>query len=235
MSSIAVIPARGGSKRIPRKNIRLFAGKPMIAWSIEAARLSNVFDRVIVSTDDDEISSLAFQFGAEVPFRRPLELADDLATTDAVFIHAIRAMQERAGDIEFACCLYATAPFVQPEDLRAGLETIRVSQATSAFSVVKYDYPVFRSLKINDKGRVELFWPEHRLTRSQDLPQAYHDAGQFYFVNVARYLAEKSIFSSDAVPIIIPSCRARDIDTLEDWEVAELMFKTMEVGKQCNC
>lgn len=227
MSIIAIIPARGGSKRVPRKNIRLFCGKPMIAWSIEAALASKVFDRVIISTDDDEIAAVAKQYGAGVPFRRPPELADDFATTDAVFNHALHALAEARRDIEFACCLYATAPFVRPEDLRVGLETLRAQHATSAFSVVRFDAPIFRALKINKAGRVEMFWPEHRLTRSQDLPEGYHDAGQFYWVDVAKYKIKGRIISTDAVPVILPAWRVQDIDTSEDWCRAELMFAAL--------
>ncbi len=227
MSVLAIIPARGGSKRIPRKNVKPFCGKPMMAWSIEAARASRVFDRIIVSTDDDEIAAVAEQHGAEVPFRRPAELANDHASTDAVFLHAIREM-EKQGISDYACCLYATAPFVRPEDLREGLALLRGKAATSAFSVVRFDYPIFRALKVNDRGRVGMFWPEHRLTRSQDLPEVWHDAGQFYWVDVAKYKNEGKIYSSDALPVPLPAWRVQDIDTPEDWTRAELMFKAIQ-------
>lgn len=225
MSTLCVIPARGGSKRIPRKNVRPFCGKPMIAWSIEAARASGVFDRVIVSTDDDEIAAVATAYGAEVPFKRPAELSDDFAVTDAVFGHALRAMFPSMGAIELACCLYATAPFVRPSDLRAGLDALRAKGATSAFSVVRFGFPIQRALRIREDGRVEMFWPEHRMTRSQDLPAAYHDAGQFYCVDVAKYLVEGRIYSADSVPVVLPSWRVQDIDHDEDWVRAERLFR----------
>lgn len=230
MSTLCVIPARGGSKRIPRKNVKPFAGAPMIVHSVRAALRSEIFDRVVVSTDDAEIAEVARAHGAEIPFMRPPELADDMATTDAVYLHAIGAMEAQAGPFEHACCLYATAPFVRPEDLRAGLDALRTNRATSAFSMVRFDYPIFRALKINDRGRVEMFWPEHRLTRSQDLPAAWHDAGQFYWVDVAKYKREGRIFSSDAVPVPLPPWRVQDIDTPEDWTRAELMFKALDSG-----
>jgi pseudaminic acid cytidylyltransferase len=222
---IAVIPARGGSKRIPRKNVKLFAGLPMIAHSILAARDSGVFNRIIVSTDDSEIAEISKAYGAEVPFLRPEELADDHASTDVVFVHALELMNQLGGSYNYACCIYATAPFVRVEYLRQGLELLKESDATSAFSVASFPFPIFRGMKINERGRVEMLWPEHRWTRSQDLPEAYHDAGQFYWVNVERYLKEKKLLSEDAVPVVLPRWLVQDIDTIEDWHRAELMFE----------
>lgn len=226
---VCIIPARGGSKRIPRKNVKSFCGKPMIAWSIEAARTSGVFDRIIVSTDDDEIAAVAQAHGAEVPFRRPAELANDHATTDEVFLHAVGCAELHHGPVDYACCLYATAPFVQSRYLRDGLALLRERESTSAFTVTSFGYSAFRALKINTRQRVEMFWPEHRLTRSQDLPEAYYDAGQFYWVDVAKYKVEGRIFSGDAVPIMIPRYFVQDIDTPEDWEVAEKMWQVLRM------
>lgn len=223
--NVCIIPARGGSKRIPKKNIRPFRGKPMIAYSIEAARASSVFNRILVSTDSEEIAKVARDSGAEVPFERPTELSNDQAGTDAVLVHALQWLVDRGEPVEHACCLYATAPFVRPEHLVRGLEVLKEHGATSAFTVTSFPYPIYRGLKINPAGALEMIWPEHRLTRSQDLPEAYHDAGQFYWLNVEKYLATPLVFARDAVPILLPRHLVQDIDTEEDWARAELMHK----------
>lgn len=224
---LAVIPARGGSKRIPRKNIKQFCGKPMIAWSIEAARLSGCFDRVIVSTDDAEIAEVARAHGAEVPFMRPLELSDDHTGTIPVIAHAVDWMNRNAGSVGFACCLYATAPFVQAEDLQRGFDVLKCSGADYAFSVTSYAFPIKRAIRITADHRLEMFNPEHFTTRSQDLEEAFHDAGQFYWGCAAAWLAGKPLFSHDAAPVPLPRHRVQDIDTAEDWERAEWLFKAM--------
>jgi len=225
---ICIIPARGGSKRIPRKNVKLFAGLPMIAHSIRAAQRAGVFERIIVSTEDDEIMKVAREYGAEAPFRRPPELADDHTVTDAVLIHALDWFAARGEGPAYACCLYATAPFVRPSDLRRGLELLREKGATTAFSVVSFEFTIFRALRVNAGGRVEMFWPENRLKRSQDLPEAWHDAGQFYWLDVARYRREPRLFSSDSVPVVLPRHLVQDIDTIEDWETAEHMHAALQ-------
>ena len=224
---IAVIPARGGSKRIPRKNIKPFCGKPMIAWSIEAARLSGCFDRIIVSTDDAETAKVARDHGAEVPFIRPPELSDDHTGTIPVIAHAIDWMKRNIGPVDFACCLYATAPFVQAEDLRRGFDVLQQSGADYAFSITSYAFPIQRSIRITSDQRVEMFSPEHFTARSQDLEEAFHDAGQFYWGGAAAWLAGKPIFSHDAAPVLLPRHSVQDIDTLEDWKRAELMFMSL--------
>lgn len=225
---VCIIPARGGSKRIPRKNVRLFAGKPIIAHSIEAARSSGLFDRVVVSTEDEEIIKVSRDYGAEVPFTRPRELADDHTTTDQVFIHALEELEKEGAQLDYACCLYATAPFVDGDLIRSGLLLLKENHSTSCFTVARFSYPIFRALKINDRGRIEMIWPEHRLTRSQDLPDAFHDAGQFYWVDVQKYKNERKIFSSDSIPLVIPSWRVQDIDTLEDWERAQIIYAVLK-------
>ncbi|AKJ94784.1 NeuA [Thioalkalivibrio versutus] len=225
---VAIIPARGGSKRIPRKNIRSFCGKPMIAWSIEAARASGCFDRVIVSTDDSEIAVVAEEHGAEVPFRRPAELADDHTGTVPVMAHAIEWLQESGERCEAVCCLYATAPFVRPEDLRRGREALEATDADYAFSVTSYAFPIQRALRITDAGRAAMFHPEYANTRSQDLEEAWHDAGQFYWGRREAWLSGEPIMTSDAVPVQLPRERVQDIDTLEDWRRAEWLFKAMQ-------
>lgn len=231
--SICIIPARGGSKRIPKKNIRNFCGKPMIEWSISAAKKAGVFERIIVSTDSEQIAKVAKQCGAEVPFMRPPELSDDHASTDAVFLHALGALEAQECVPKYACSLYATAPFVRPSDLRRGLEILESSGASSGFSVTSFPFPIFRGLKINEKGSLEMFWPEYRQTRSQDLPEAYHDAGQFYWVDVNKYQKIRTLYSSDVVPVILPRYLVQDIDTEEDWQRAELMFRALG-DKSCD-
>ena len=224
---LAVIPARGGSKRIPRKNIKLFCGKPIIAWSIETALDSGCFDRVIVSTDDGEIGDVAREWGAEVPFMRPTVLSDDQTGTIPVIQHAIEWYTERSEVPELTCCIYATAPFVAIEDLQRGLQTLTSSRADYAFSVTSYAFPIQRAIRITPKGRVEMFSPEHFSTRSQDLEEAYHDAGQFYWGHSNAWLEGKPIFTKDAAAIILPRHRVQDIDTPEDWLRAEWMFNAL--------
>lgn len=225
---LAVIPARGGSKRIPRKNIRPFCGKPMIAWSIEAALRSGCFDRVIVSTDDTEIAGIAREQGAEVPFMRPPELSDDHTATIPVIGHAIEWVRKRGDAPGLVCCVYATAPFVRAEDIGEGLRVLEQTGSDYAFSVTSYAFPIQRAIRITPQGRVEMFQPEHFNTRSQDLEEAFHDAGQFYWGRASAWLAGTSIFSPDAAPVILPRHRVQDIDTLEDWERAEWMFKALK-------
>lgn len=224
---LAVIPARGGSKRIPKKNIRVFSGRPIITYSIRAALESAVFDRVIVSTDDREIAAVASAAGAEVPFVRPSELADDHAGTGAVVKHAIRWFAERGTAFDTVCCLYATAPFVRPSDLRDGLRKLESSGKLYAFSITTYAFPVQRAVRMDLSGTLRPLFPEHVGTRSQDLEEIYHDAGQFYWGRAAAFLGDVPIFSDAAAPVFLPRHLVQDIDTLEDWHRAELMFKAL--------
>lgn len=228
---LAVIPARGGSKRIPRKNIKEFCGKPMIAWSIEAAIQSGCFDEVIVSTDDQEIADVARQFGASVPFLRPAELSDDYTGTIPVIRHAIEWMQEQGRNVQEVCCIYATAPFVAPEDLRKGLQILGNTGSSYAFSVTSYAFPIQRAIRLTGAGRVEMFNPEHFNTRSQDLEEAYHDAGQFYWGQADAWVEGRPIFAEFSAPVGLPRHRVQDIDTLEDWDRAEWMFKALQAAK----
>lgn len=226
---LAVIPARGGSKRIPRKNIKPFCGKPMIAWSIEAAQQSACFDRIVVSTDDPEIAEVASRYGAEVPFRRPAALSDDHTGTIPVVRHAIGWVGEHDGTPPGqVCCLYATAPFVHAEDIRQGLDVLNKMACDYAFTVTSYASPIQRAIRLTGQGRVAMFDPEQFNMRSQDLEEAFHDAGQFYWGRAEAWLASKPIFSSDAVPVILPRYRVQDIDTVDDWVRAEWMFKVMQ-------
>lgn len=224
---LAVIPARGGSKRIPRKNIKTFAGKPMIAWSIEAALQSGCFDRVIVSTDDADIAAVAREYGAEVPFMRPAELSDDHTGTIPVIAHAVNWMASHGDAPAEVCCVYATAPFLLPADLQRGLDTLRSSGAEYSFSVTSYAFPIQRAVRITKANRVEMFNPAQFNVRSQDLEEAWHDAGQFYWGNASAWLSGRPVFSSDAAPVVLPRYRVQDIDTVEDWERAALMFSAL--------
>jgi len=224
---IAIIPARGGSKRIPRKNIKLFCGKPIIAWSIEAAQISGCFDSILVSTDDQEIASIARQFGADVPFERPAALSDDYAGTTAVIRHAVQWHTENRGEISIACCLYPTAPFVTADDLKRGRNVLLDSDAEYAFAVTSYGSPIQRAMRINADNRLQMFDPSHFNRRTQELEIAYHDAGLFYWGKKDAWLQEKLIFSEIAAAIVMPRLRVQDIDTSEDWERAEMIFNVM--------
>ncbi len=223
---IAIIPARGGSKRIPRKNVKEFCGKPMIAWSIQTAHESGCFERVLVSTDDPEIAEVAEAHGAEVPFMRPAELSDDYTGTIPVISHAIRWQANHGSPATQVCCLYATAPFVQAEDLQRGLELLNHSGADFALSVTSFAFPIQRAFRITSEQRVEMFQPEHLNTRSQDLEEAWHDAGQFYWGHAAVWLDQKPFFAHQAMPVRIPRHLAQDIDTPEDWARAEWMYRS---------
>ena len=224
--NIAIIPARGGSKRIPKKNIKSFFGKPLIAYSIEVAINSRLFDKVIVSTDDKEIAKIAKNYGAEVPFIRPSELSDDFTGTQEVVNHTIHYLKQQGEKIDFVCTIYATAPFLQEEYLNQGYHQLRNSNAKRSFSATTMPFPIQRTFKINKNKRCEMFTPEHFMTRSQDLEEAYQDAGQFYWENL-NVSSDKITFGEDSIPIILPRHLVQDIDTMEDWERAELMYKAL--------
>jgi len=221
---VAIIPARGGSKRIPRKNIRSFAGKPIIAHSIGAARESGLFDRIIVSTDDAEIAAVARTWGAETPFLRPAALADDHAGTNEVVAHALAWLAEHGMPATLACCIYATAPFVTAASLRQGRTLLEDSGKQFAFSVTSFAFPIYRAIRLLPDGGVSPCFPEFIEARSQDLEEAYHDAGQFYWGRAAAFSAGLPLFASHAAPVILPRHLVQDIDTEEDWERAELMY-----------
>ena len=228
---IAIIPARAGSKRISNKNIKSFAGKPIISYSIKAAQETNLFDRIIVSTDSEKIAEVAKTYGAEVPFIRPAELADDFTATVPVLLHALNWLNEHDSTTNYFCCIYATAPFVEPEHIIKGFNLLKKRNATTAFSVTTFPCSIFRALKIGDDGCIEMLWPEHENSRSNDLSEAYHDAGQFYWGNTKRFLTEKKLFSSNSVPVILPRYLVQDIDTPEDWETAEKMYSVLRMDK----
>jgi pseudaminic acid cytidylyltransferase len=226
LARIAVIPARGGSKRIPRKNVRPFNGRPMIAWSISAALESGCFDRVIVSTDDEEISAVAVAHGAQVPFVRPEELADDHATTGDVMAHA--AAWLTPCNPSAICCLYATAPFVSPDDLRRAMEML--DGHDYVVPVTSFSFPIQRAVRLGEDGAVSMLHPEHRQSRSQDLEAAFHDAGQFYWGSTQAWLQRRPIFSPSSRAFVIPRWRVQDIDDEEDWKRAEMMFSVIRLA-----
>ena len=227
-ASIALIPARGGSKRIPGKNIREFRGKPMIAYSIAAALEAAVFDRVIVSTDSAAIAEVAEQYGAEVPFRRPAELADDHSTTASVIRHFLEWGDEAGVPVERLCCLYATAPFATAGHIRKGLEILVEHKVSSVFTVASHPASPFRALQLDEQGALRMVWPEYELTRTNDLPETYYDAGQFYWLDAGRFTASGRIYSDDARPLVLPRYLVQDIDTIEDWQMAELLHEILQ-------
>jgi pseudaminic acid cytidylyltransferase len=229
--NIAVIPARGGSKRIPRKNIKDFCGKPMIVWSIEAAKTSGLFDHIIVSTDDAEIAEVARHNGAKVPFMRPAALSDDYTGTTEVIAHATQWAIDQGFDMDAVCCIYATAPFVQVEDLKLGWKLLKSGEWAYAFTATDFASPIFRSFRQNADGGIEMFFSEHFTTRSQDLPKALHDAGQFYWGRPAAWIEGKRIYDHHSTLILIPRWRVQDIDTLDDWKRAELIFNQLQAFK----
>lgn len=223
---LCLIPARGGSKRIPRKNIRDFLGQPIIAYSIAAARESQLFDRIIVSTDDPEIAAVAAAHEADVPFLRPAELSDDHTGTMAVIRHAVDWCGKHGHAVDLCCCLYATAPFVTPADLRRGHDLLLSSEKDYVFSVTDFEFPIQRALRLTPQG-LEAMAPQFSETRSQDLERAYHDAGQFYWGRATAFLTGVPLFSHAALPCILPRHQVQDIDTEDDWRRAELMYQAI--------
>ena len=227
--NVAVIPARGGSKRIPRKNVRAFCGRPIIAWVIETARQSDLFDRVIVSTDDEEIAEVAGRWGAEAPFRRPVELSDDHTGTVEVVAHATRWLADQGCPAQSVCCVYATAAMLQADDLVRGLRILESGGWAYAFSVTEYASSIFRAFRLHGQGGVEMFFPEQYDKRSQDLPVALHDAAQFYWGRADSWTGCKPLFDPHSAAVVIPRWRVQDIDTEDDWRRAELIY---ELSKQ---
>lgn len=227
MNSVAIIPARGGSKRIPRKNLLPFDGVPMIVRSIRTALDSGLFEQVVVSTDDTEIAELALAHGAQVPFLRPAELADDFTGTAAVIEHALQQLPA----FDYACCVYATAPLLQARFLRQGFELLQQHPDKAfAFSVCSFGFPVQRALTLDGQGALNALYPEFRQTRSQDLPEAFQDAGQFYWGRSEAWLRGEVLYSSASLPVILPRHLVQDIDTLQDWKRAEYLYAALKAG-----
>lgn len=225
---VAIIPARGGSKRIPKKNIKLFCGKPMIAWPIEAALNSECFDKVIVSTDSNDIAEVAKTYGAEVPFIRPAELADDFTGTIPVTKHAIEWLESQGESVDEVMCIYPTSPFVQPRIILEAYKQWQASDASYCFTATNYAAPIQRAFKLTDNKRAEMFSPELFNERSQDLEEAYHDAGQFYWGKPAAFKNLEPVISDDSSPYILPRYLVQDIDTPDDWILAELMYQGLK-------
>ncbi len=218
-----MIPARGGSKRLPGKNIRHFVGKPMIGYSIQCALQSGLFERVIVSTDDQQIAQISRDLGAEVPFERPREISGEHGGTMPVIAHATNWLQSQGAELSAICCIYATAPFIRQEDVKQGLAILEAGDWQFVFAATTFAFPIFRSFQKKPDGGVEMFFPEHFNTRSQDLPEALHDAGQFYWGRPHAWLDQARIFGKDSAVVTIPRWRVQDIDTEEDWVRAEAM------------
>ncbi len=224
MKNLCIIPARGGSKRIPRKNIKSFMGKPIMAYSIEAALKSELFDEVMVSTDDNEFAEVAINNGASVPFLRSEATANDYATTVDVLLEVVEMYKQRGKEFDTVCCLYSTAPFVSPERLKAAYGKLS-EQIDGCFTIVEYSYPIQRSLRINESGLVEMKYPEYLKSRTQDLEKVYHDAGQFYFVKTKVLIEEKTVWCKHTAPLVLSELEVQDLDTLTDWQLAEMKYE----------
>lgn len=221
----AIIPARGGSKRIAGKNIKDFAGKPVIHYSIKAAIESGLFTKVIVSTDSEEIADAAIKSGAEVPFMRPESLSDDNTPTAPVLEHAIKWLNDHGEKVKYCCCIYATAPFVTGKLIQDGFSLLSKSGASSVFTVTTFESCIFRGLTIARDGHLKMLWPENELKRTQDFEEVYYDAGQLYWFDSEKFLESKMIWSEKSLPLVLPQYLVQDIDTAEDWETAELIFE----------
>ena len=221
---LAVITARGGSKRIPRKNIKEFCGKPIIAYSIEAALQSGIFDEVMVSTDDIEIKEVAEKYGAKVPFMRSDETANDMAMTHEVVLEVLEKYKEQGIEFEYVCCIYPTAPFITAQKLRDSLKKLEEDKADTVLPIVAFSFPPQRCFVLRE-GKAAFKWPENRLVRSQDLEKYYHDSGQYYFMNVNRFLETHNLIMEHTMPIIVDEMEVQDIDNFEDWELAELKYQ----------
>ena len=214
-------------KRIPGKNIKDFCGKPMISYSIEVAKISGIFEDIIVSTDNIEIAKIAESYGAKVPFRRPDHLSDDFSTTDDVMLHATEWIKKNVKSLSSVCCIYATAPFIQKDDLLSAYEKFKSNKWSYVFSATSYPFPIQRAIRRVTKGGIEMFSPENYEARSQDLDEAFHDAGQFYIGKPEAWINKEKQFSINSEIIMLPRWRVQDIDTIEDWENAELIMKNL--------
>jgi pseudaminic acid cytidylyltransferase len=224
---LAIIPARGGSKRIPRKNVRDFNGQPIMKYSIDVARQSGLFAEVMVSTDDAEIAALGRSFGATVPFLRSPQSSSDTATTAMVLLEVLERYRELGRAFDYFCCLYPTAPFVTAPKLEQAFASLRSGEADGVIPVCAFSFPIWRSLKV-EEGRLRFNWPEHELTRSQDLPPAYQDCGQFYFMRTAAFLEERRLVMKRTAPLVTPAMEMQDIDNEDDWQLAELKHRLMK-------
>ena len=225
--NLCIIPARGGSKRIPRKNIKNFLGKPIIAYSIEAALKSELFDEIMVSTEDGEIAEIAKNYGAKVPFLRSQEAANDYATTVEVLLEVVKNYADRDQDFDSICCIYPTAPFTTARKLNMAYKKMLKDHCDAVFPVLPFSYPIQRALKI-ENGKTAFFNSKYETARSQDLQDAYHDAGQFYFLKKDQFIKNKSVFTSNTGSIILNELEAQDIDTETDWKLAEIKYEILQ-------
>lgn len=223
MKNLAIIPARGGSKRIPRKNIKEFLGKPIIAYSIEVALKSGLFDEIMVSTEDQEIAAIARQYGADVPFLRSNETANDFATSDDVLREVIRRYGELGRHFDNMCCIYATAPLVRSQDIQIAYERLLSSSFNLVYPVVQFSYPIWRCLDMDESGKMNYHWPEFENSRSQDLPKEYHDTGTFYWYKIKSWMEDKEMIGG----IVVDETTIQDIDTLTDWKIAEMKYRIL--------
>ncbi len=226
MRTLAIITARGGSKRIPRKNIKEFCSKPIIAYSIEAALKSGVFDEVMISTEDKEIAQISEGFGAKVPFFRSEKTASDYATTADVLLEVLDEYEKMDMHFDMACCIYPTAPFITSERLKEAVETLRKSDADTLITVVGFSYPPQRALVIED-GRLVFKYPEYLVARSQDLEKHYHDAGQFYVFKTKAFKETGNLMKGNIIPMVLDEMEVQDIDTQQDWELAQVKYKLL--------
>jgi len=224
-NNIAIIPARGGSKRIPKKNIKDFLGKPIIAYSIEMAISCKLFNKVIVSTDDEEIKDVAIKYGAKVPFIRPKQISDDFTGTHEVIGHAVKWLEDNDKKMDYVCCIYSTAPLIEKDDLKKGFELIKTGKWDSIIAATNFSYPIFRSFENLPEGGLKMIFPEHYNSRSQDLPEIYHDAGLFYWAKPEIWKNKPERYSEKNSIVKIPNYRIQDIDTLDDWKRAEIIYK----------
>jgi N-acylneuraminate cytidylyltransferase len=231
--NLCVIPARGGSKRIPRKNIRVFAGKPMIAYAIQAAQRSGLFGRIVVSTDDEEVAKISREIGAEVPFLRPNEISDDHTPTVPVIAHAIRELEANGKNLRYVCCIYPCVPFIEETDLKKTLSLLEQGNSEYSFPVAEYPSPIQRALKLGLGNQVSPFYPKFELSRTQDLERAYHDVGQFYWGSKKAWLTNPKIHAH-SLGCVIPSWRVADIDNPEDWLRAEKLYKIFSETKKTS-
>lgn len=236
MSNIAIIPARGGSKRIPRKNIKDFLGKPIIAYSIEAALASDLFDEVMVSTEDEEIACIAIQYGAHVPFLRSEKNADDFTGPGDVVFEVLESYRNLGIEFQVGCCILATSPLLNYQNIKLGYDKLLGTSFDSIISVSKFSYPIWRSLSIDETGKIEFNFPEFIKSRSQDLPDSYHDSGQFYFFEIPQFytLENKNVFGLNKGCIAIPELETQDIDTWDDWDLALLKAKFLNDRSKAN-
>lgn len=231
MKSLCIIPARGGSKRIPRKNVKAFCGKPIISYSIEVAINSGLFDEIMVSTEDKEVAEISRQYGAKIPFFRTEKNADDFATTADVLEEVILEYERLGQYFDNVCCIYPTAPLVSIVKLVEGFQKLNSSEIQSVFPVTKFEYPIWRGFSMDPNCKMEMLWKEHLNSRSQDLQPVFHDVGQWYWIKTKSFLVNKKLFSDNSIGIELPALEVQDIDNPTDWKLAELKYELLQRSK----